>query len=320
MIRVLLKDNEIYFIANLQGCSFIRKGIPSSDENIVKDWERQNGTPQFSMCKTGESKPFRLHYNDDTLLGIKSKTDDKITLFKTSILDPVFVDIYKRSTPGDFLVVAQYDIETPAFRLIDIHNGDVIAEKEVGKKSLFTWEQRIFVSRYGHITWYLFGLLIFPITIAGTFTWLMDKYRISYFVWQEQQIQYASIWQRTLASIIDLIIIGGILIIVFMIFDWEKYFIAAGIIPAVGMFIVFVYMEGKWGGTPGKYIMKIRVANLEMRPCGFWSSLSRNLLKYAIEAGVIGFFTIALTERWQRVGDLLAKTIVMKKEGIKARH
>ena len=309
------KDNEINFIADLDGSCFARKGIPSPNENIIKDWQKITGLAICSQFKSSDYVPFQLHYQNDKLIGgIRSKTGNKTILFKSLISDPSYTDIYKKSTPGDFLVVIQYDWETLAFRLIDIHNGDIVSEKEIGKKSLFTTGQKKFVSRYGMIFVMTITLIIFPLVISIVFAWLKNKYRTSYYSWQDQQIPYASILQRTVASIIDFIIIGAIIIPVFIMTDWESYFFAPIIMTIVVLFFVFVYVEGRCGFTPGKYIMKIKVVNMEIKPCGIWSSFLRNLLKYAIESNyfAIAFFMIALTSHWQRLGDLLAKTIVIK--------
>ncbi len=78
--------------------------------------------------------------------------------------------------------------------------------------------------------------------------------------------------------------------------------------------LVFSFLEGRYGRTPGKWIAGICVLSTNLRPCGFGRAIIRNLLKF-----VDGFFNFlvavlvtALTENWQRVGDLAAGTIVVR--------
>lgn len=89
------------------------------------------------------------------------------------------------------------------------------------------------------------------------------------------------------------------------------YLVTVGI--TYGYIILF---ETLWNGqTPGKRLMKIRVIKQNGLPAGFFSILIRNLLRLVdvlpgfYAAGVI---SILLTRRGQRLGDLVAGTIVVK--------
>lgn len=72
-------------------------------------------------------------------------------------------------------------------------------------------------------------------------------------------------------------------------------------------------MEGIWGRTPGKWIAKIRVVRLDFSRCGVGWAFLRNIILYgdAMMMGAVGAICIALTTRWQRLGDLASKTIVV---------
>lgn len=81
------------------------------------------------------------------------------------------------------------------------------------------------------------------------------------------------------------------------------------------MLIVFSLMEGSYGWTPGKLIFGIRVYGTDLKVCGFWRALLRRIV-----ATVDGFFyyavgliAIAFTRNWQRVGDMAARTIVVRR-------
>jgi uncharacterized RDD family membrane protein YckC len=87
-----------------------------------------------------------------------------------------------------------------------------------------------------------------------------------------------------------------------------------GALWAAAGFFILCYSLGRWGRTPGKWAMGIRVLGLELAPCGFARALLRSLLLI-----VDGFLTfsfgalmIACTVNRQRVGDMAARTIVIR--------
>ena len=77
----------------------------------------------------------------------------------------------------------------------------------------------------------------------------------------------------------------------------------------------FAAFEVLWKGrTPGKYCMKIRVIKDNGRPINVYEGIGRNLMR-AIDTlptlyGV-GLITMAISKKNQRLGDLLAGTIVI---------
>ena len=92
-------------------------------------------------------------------------------------------------------------------------------------------------------------------------------------------------------------------------------YILLGVSSTIILFFLFTFLEGKFGRTPGKWILRIQVLGTDLKPCGFGRAFIRNLLKF-----VDGFFNfmvciilISLTENWQRVGDMVARTIVIRK-------
>ena len=77
---------------------------------------------------------------------------------------------------------------------------------------------------------------------------------------------------------------------------------------------VFSFLEGRWGRTPGKWVVGIQVLGTDLKPCGFGRGLIRNVLLFAdgLFSYMVGIFIVALTEKWQRVGDLAARTVVVQ--------
>jgi uncharacterized RDD family membrane protein YckC len=76
-----------------------------------------------------------------------------------------------------------------------------------------------------------------------------------------------------------------------------------------------VAWEAAWGGqTPGKRLLGLRVVGRDGAPVSFVESLLRNVLR-AVEVPLLyapGVLMVAFTPRHQRLGDLVAGTLVVK--------
>ena len=148
----------------------------------------------------------------------------------------------------------------------------------------------------------------------------------------------ASIGNRFLACAIDhtiqvvaLTLIGltAVIIANFPLFDhWvssaPKWVYAVTIIALFLIFSgYFAFFEWAWSGqTPGKRWLKLRVIREDGRPITFWEASVRNLLRsfdmmpwpfYSI--GLISVFS---TNRDQRVGDMVAGTVVVREREAEA--
>lgn len=89
----------------------------------------------------------------------------------------------------------------------------------------------------------------------------------------------------------------------------------------VAQWVYFVAWEATKGTTPGKMALGLRVVTTEGRPIGFTEAALRNLLRAAdvLPIGyVVGVFAIALSGRFQRLGDLVAGTLVVIPERMRA--
>jgi len=76
--------------------------------------------------------------------------------------------------------------------------------------------------------------------------------------------------------------------------------------------VLFEVLRG--GQTPGKSVMNLRVVNADATPIGWNASLLRNLLRVADMLPTfyaLGLASMCLTERFQRLGDLAADTLVI---------
>lgn len=100
----------------------------------------------------------------------------------------------------------------------------------------------------------------------------------------------------------------------------EKFFLFFGLPAIIIEFFYYIFLEGFMGQTIGKKIMKIVVVKEDGSRCTYLAAFIRNLLRIVdalIPLGnsptyLIGGITVLLTKRKQRIGDLIAKTVVVK--------
>src|SRR5258706_14871837 len=83
------------------------------------------------------------------------------------------------------------------------------------------------------------------------------------------------------------------------------------------MYGYFAIFEWLWHGqTPGKRWMKLRVIREDGRPISFFEAIVRNLLRefdiMPFPFYSVGLISVFATERDQRVGDLVAGTVVVR--------
>jgi len=103
--------------------------------------------------------------------------------------------------------------------------------------------------------------------------------------------------------------------------------LAVGLVPedfplvkAVFFFVIylayFIVLEAVWSRTLGKFVQGLVVRKLDGSPCGFKAALIRGLLRVVelnplLFGGLPAGIAIITTERKQRIGDLLAGTVVV---------
>ena len=134
-------------------------------------------------------------------------------------------------------------------------------------------------------------------------------------------MEYATIWQRFLATVLDNIILTAVfwLIIIFLVFIRINPAITAAIFILLLLFediLYFTLLEAKYSRTIGKMALNIKVVSENNKKITFKQALIRNITKsvpiFRPIFLIIGFFLIIYTKKHQRIGDMLAKTIVVK--------
>jgi len=132
--------------------------------------------------------------------------------------------------------------------------------------------------------------------------------------------KYATILQRIGAFLIDMIIItilSGILIAIGFIGSAAAgtLFFGFALAGFTILFLYFVVLETIWEGqTVGKKVLNIRVVKENGKKIKLVDSLLRNILRIIDNqiAGVVAVLLIVFTAKRQRLGDLVAGTIVVK--------
>jgi uncharacterized RDD family membrane protein YckC len=101
----------------------------------------------------------------------------------------------------------------------------------------------------------------------------------------------------------------------------SKWTLAITIIIIFALFAgYFIFFEWLWNGqTPGKKLLKLRVIREDGRPITLWEAVARNLLRIfdAIPGFVFPIYSIGLvsifkSSRDQRIGDMVAGTVVIR--------
>ena len=128
-----------------------------------------------------------------------------------------------------------------------------------------------------------------------------------------------NIGDRFVAGLIDFIIVYGFLVFLFIAIGESNpeggYSIngAPGFIPIIFWFVIIVGMECTVGATIGNLIIGLKPIPIDgkERKLTFGESFKRHFLD-SLDFSPVGYLLIKTTEKNQRIGDLWAKTIVIK--------
>lgn len=165
--------------------------------------------------------------------------------------------------------------------------------------------------------------------LAIILTLVMRKLRVSEYTVGDQSVHFASLLRRGIAAAIDAALVVGLFIPLVMgramdlwnaepsvwrVLTFILHVACVGFAWMIVMLLLFSLMEGLWGGTPGKWLLGIRVVNRDLRRCGFGWAMLRNLVRVvdAFFWYLVGMLLVALTGKWQRLGDMAGGTIVIR--------
>ena len=324
-LRVLAAAGDLWLLYRVGGTLHWREGLPGGDGPREArgtlplgdgPWAAAvvDGVPVVVRCAAGPSGKLTVYRlvggQWEHLLRYNVGMAGEIGAFPTG--EPGGLAILVQGMPG-------------SVRLLAVEGDRVVRERRVGGGLPFS----------GTMTWAMFlpqwATMLLPLLLALILSSQMRKHRACTYSVGGVAVQYASLWRRGLAQTIDWLIAGwpmlvGSLLMLRAFSDFERILsggwvalaaafgaIGLGVVWALAALVVFSYLEGRYGATPGKKALGIRVVGTDLRPCGFARGFVRNILK--IVDGffnfLVGIVLVAFTEHWQRVGDLAARTIVI---------
>ncbi len=148
----------------------------------------------------------------------------------------------------------------------------------------------------------------------------------------EIHLRIAGPFPRALALLLDMLIIGGgmlLLWFILMLVSSDSWEVAQGVFLIIAFFVswgYFTYFEaGKRGATIGKRTVGLRVIDRSGNNITKGQAFVRNILRLVdmlpgmpstglgilIGSFGLGFFCCLFTKKFQRVGDLVANTLVV---------
>lgn len=132
----------------------------------------------------------------------------------------------------------------------------------------------------------------------------------------EKGFDYAPLWKRLLAYILDYAIVAGVCIAMIMQFgtpDEEGVFHLTGfpgLLPVAFWMLYIVFIEYKFGATLGHQIVKLKVVHQHGLPLRFVDVLKRRIVD-PLDHTFVAIILIKSTPNRQRLGDIVAKTVVV---------
>ncbi len=138
------------------------------------------------------------------------------------------------------------------------------------------------------------------------------------------ELVLAGLGSRFTAALLDLVIKAVVLLGVVIVFASAG---SAGLaIVSIAVFVVYVGYDIAFevlsgGQTPGKKATHLRVLRTDGRPVDFLSSGIRNTVRLVEGLGlayVPGMIAVLVTSKNQRIGDLFARTIVVREHEVAA--
>lgn len=125
------------------------------------------------------------------------------------------------------------------------------------------------------------------------------------------------LYRRILAYVVDAVLLGGAVLLAAtrMSRSRGRQLALSGVLAPLLGIPYHVFLEGRYGQTPGKRLLGIVVVREDGSPCTYVASTVRTVFRFVDwlpAAYLLGAASIALTDRHQRVGDLAAGTIVTR--------
>ncbi len=325
-LQVLSSDGRLHLFLQFGKTLYYREGLPPGEIDDRSVWQPVAEVECDWVAVLIEGEPVVFYHGTRNgpwkIIGLRLKGKTWRPFFTYDGVMMIEMGVYSLGQPNRFVMLLQ---SFPgSVRLVEVDGTRVI--KEIRHGSGFPFPRSFMVMMAGFYA----PMLILPLILALILSGFMVRHRICEHKAGLVSMPFASLTRRALAQIIDFLVLGAPAIagalLLWPIYDIERMFrsgpghMLAGFGLMVGTLLwvivclfVFSFLEGKWGVTPGKWALGIRVLGTDLRPCGFGRAFVRNLLKFidGFFNFMIGILLVALSENWQRVGDMAARTVVI---------
>ncbi len=166
-------------------------------------------------------------------------------------------------------------------------------------------------------------LVSLPMALA--LTWMMQRARPDVHTRAGARARFASVFERGIALTFDGALVAALSARIWWgaLKDPTRLASPRRMLALIGaafacwllMTLIASLLEGRWGFTPGKWLLGIRVVGTDLAPCGFGRAVVRNVLRVfdALLSFAIGMVFVAFTAEWQRLGDVAARTVVIRR-------
>lgn len=126
---------------------------------------------------------------------------------------------------------------------------------------------------------------------------------------------------RYLSALFDHVFAFLIAFVIATLFGDDRRNVWAGVSAVSAYVLYFLLGEGMFSSTPGKAMFGLRVVTLQGQACGLIRAMTRTLTRFIevnpiLLGGLPAAALIVFTPRRQRLGDLIARTVVVRKNDL----
>jgi uncharacterized RDD family membrane protein YckC len=319
-IRLVEAGAEIHSFAQSKAGLVHKKGMP---DGSLGSWQMVSGpdTAHWAVLAL-DGRPAVLISRENAVIGKRYEDGVWREFFTYSTLPYGELGAFPGKTPDGFYLLLRSFPER--IKLVEVRGDRVAGETAHGDGFPFPRPFMLLCTVPNVI------IVFVVLLLAHLLTRQMRKFRGCEYGEGPNRCRFASLWRRGLACLVDYLILAAPCIVpgamMFSKFgDPEKMLNPAWMVNVMLLslgclvwillgFLVLSAMEGRGGQTPGKRLLGIRVVGIDLRPCGFGRALVRNLLRVvdSMFSYMVGILMVALTDKWQRLGDMVAKTVVIR--------
>lgn len=322
-LQILWENERLHLFLKFGKTLYYREGPPPAEIDDRRLWQpvAEVGTDWIAVLNNGVPVVFHRATRDSKIVGLRQVDNTWRQFFTFDLAMMSDMGVYPLGKSQRFAMLLQ---SFPgSLRVVHVEGERVVKETRHGGGFPFPRHFALMM-----VVFYA-PMFILPLILAVILSGLMRRHRICDHYAESFSMAFASLTRRALAQIVDFFVLGIPALVGFFVmfpgFDVEKMFesplrMLGGLGLMIGTLLwvviclfVFSFLEGKWGVTPGKWALGIRVLGTDLRPCGFGRAFVRNLLKFidGFFNFMVGILLVALTENWQRVGDMAARTVVI---------